>query len=222
MKSKSTIFTFLIVLTSFSFSFGQKLSLGSEFGFISSVNTDFKIIEIEKRRNSYFIGLGLNYRYTELLSFTSGFHYLRQGYRHSTCYIFDESVKNQLLGKIDYLSIPISANFHLLESRRLITSFGLIGGYNIKAVQDYPNPIGGCKIYYEPDLTRTIKQYSVFGSIGIGYELRSNDKFELISNIRYVQGLTNIMKNPYPNITSVDRYSSLLLSIGFNYKIFKD
>jgi hypothetical protein len=222
MKSKSTIFTFLIVLTSFSFSFGQKISVGSEFGFISSVNTEYKIIEIEKRRNSYFLGLSLNYKYTERLSFTSGFHYLRQGYRHSTCYFFDEGVKNQLVGKIDYLSIPISANINLLKSRRLITSIGLIGGYNVKAVQDYPKPIGGCKIYYEPDLTRTIKHYSVFGSIGIGYQLLNNDKFELISNIRYVQGLTNIMKSPYPNITLVDRYSSLLLAIAFNYKLFKD
>jgi len=219
MKSKSTILTFLIILTSISFSFGQKISLGSEVGFISSINTDFKIIDIENRRNSYFIGLNLNYKYNDRLSFTSGIHYLRQGYRHSTCYIFEEGVKNQLVGKIDYLTIPISANIHLLKSRRLITSFGLIGGYNIKAVQDYPNPIGGCEIYYEPDLTRTIKDYSVYGSIGIGYKLLDNDEFELISNIRYFQGLTNIMKNPYPNITWVDRHSSLLLSIGFNYKL---
>lgn len=219
MKSKITILTFLIILTSISFSFGQKFSLGSEVGFISSINTDFKITDIENRRNSYFIGLNLNYKYDDRLSFTSGLHYLRQGYRHSTCYIFEEGVKNQLVGKIDYLTIPISANIHLLKSRRLITSFGLIGAYNIKAVQDYPNPIGGCLIYYEPDLTKTRKQYSVYGNIGIGYKLLDNDKIELISYIRYFQGLTNTMKNPFPNITWVDRHSSLLLSIGFNYKL---
>ncbi len=220
MKSKLTILTFLIILTSISYSFGQKLSLGSEVGFISSINKDFEFNGIENRRNSYFVGLNLNYKYNDRLSFTSGLHYLRQGYRHSTCYFFEEGVKNELVGKIDYLTIPFSANIHLLKSRRLIFSFGLIGGYNIKAVQDYPNPIYGCEIYYLKDLRTTIKQHSVYGSIGIGYKLLDNDKFELISNIRYIHGLINIMKNPYQYITLFDRYSSFLLSIGFNYKLY--
>jgi hypothetical protein len=167
MKSKSAILTFLILQTSISNSFSQKVSLGSEVGIVSSINTDFNIINIENRRNSYFIGLNLNCKYYNRVSFTTGFQYLRQGYRHSTCYTFEEGVKNQLVGKIDYLAIPISANIHLLKSRRLITSFGLIGAYNIKAIQDYPKPIGGCEIYYEPDLTKTIKLHSVYGNIGV-------------------------------------------------------
>jgi hypothetical protein len=219
MKSKITTLSFLIVLTSISLSYGQNFSLGSEVGCISSINTDYKISDIENRRNSYFIGLSLNFKYDDRLSFSSGLQYLRQGYRHSTCYIFEEGVKNQLVGKIDYLAIPIITNINLLRTRRLITSFGIIGAYKIKAVQDYPNPIGGCLIYYERDLTKTRKQYAVYGNIGIGYKLLDNEKFELISFIRYFQGLTNTIKNPFPIITWVDRHNSLLFALNFNYKL---
>lgn len=211
--------TILISLLTTTFSFGQKLSVGSEIGFISSINTDYKIIDIENRRNSFYSGLNFNYKYNDRLSFTTGLHYLRQGYRHATCYIFEEGVKNELVGKIDYLAIPFTANIHFLKSRKFITNFGLIGAYNIKAVQDYPRPIGGCYIYYQPDLSNVIKKYSVYGILGIGYKVFETEKIELITNIKYYQGLTNIMKNPYPNITWVDRHSSLLLTLNLNYKL---
>ncbi len=211
--------TVLISLLTTTFLFGQKFSVGGEIGFISSINTNFKIADIENRRNTYYTGLSLNYKYDDRLSFTTGFHYLRQGYRHSTCYIFEEGVKNELVGKIDYLTIPLSVNIDLLKSRKLIATFGLLGAYNIKAVQDYPEPIGGCLIYYERDLTKSIKQHSLYGTFGIGYKVFKTENVVLISNIKYYQGLTNIKRNPYPNITWVDKYSSLLLTLSLNYTL---
>lgn len=209
----------MLCLASASTAFGQKFSLGGEAGFVSSVNTDFTITDLENSRNTYYAGLNFSYKYDDRLSFTIRLHYLRQGYRHSTCYIFEEGVKNELVGKIDYLTIPIRTNIHLLKSKRLMASFALIGAYNIKAAQDYPTPIGGCLLYHATGLTKSIQQYSLYGSVGVGYKCLDGDKFELVPHIRYFQGLTNIMKNPYPNMTWVDSYRSFLLTLAFNYKL---
>lgn len=215
------ILTILITLMATTSSFGQKFSVGSEVGIISSINTNYKITDFKNRRNTYYSGVNFNYKYDSRVTFTTGFHYLRQGYRYSTCYIFEEGVKNQLVGKIDYLAIPITANIHFLKSRKLITTLGLLGAYNIKAVQDHPEPIGGCYIFYIPDLTDFIKNYSVSGIIGLGYKVFETEKVELISSIKYYQGITNTFNNPYTDTSlNIDRkYSSAVMTINFNYKL---
>jgi hypothetical protein len=216
-----TLLTFFVTFATVTISFGQKFTVGSEIGFVSSINTDYKVTDIENRRISYYTGLNLNYISGDRLSITTGFHYLRQGYRHSTCYIFEEGVKNELIGKIDYLMIPLSVNIHVLKSRKLIATFGISGACNIKAVQDYPEPIGGCYIYYIRDLTPFIREYSINGIAGIGYKIIENEKYELISTFKYYQGLTNSFNNPYTDIQlNIERkYSSALLTVQFNYKL---
>lgn len=201
--------------------FGQKISIGGEFGVTSSINNDYKVTNLENRRNTYYGGLNINYQYNDRLSFSTGLHYLRQGYRHSTCYIFEEGVKNQLVGKIDYLTIPASVNLHFLNSRKLIATFGLLGEYNVKAVQDYPEPIGGCEIYYISDLSSLTQNFSMSGIVGLGYKIFESDKVELISSVKYYQGLTNSFNYPDSNLPlSIHRkYSSAVMTIIVNYKL---
>ena len=216
----TTIFVTMILMTTTAV-FGQEFSIGGEFGVSSSINNDYKVTDFENRRNTYYGGLNFDFKYNDRLSFSTGLHYLRQGYSHSTCYIFEEGVKNQLVGKIDYLTIPVSANMHFLKSRKLIATFGLLGGYNIKAVQDYPESIGGCEIYYIPDLTSFTQEFSLSGIVGIGYKIFENDKIELIPMVKYFQGLTNTFKNPYPGSSlNIDRkYSAALMTVKLNYKL---
>lgn len=201
--------------------FGQKLSMGGEFGVSSSLNSDYKATDLENRRNTYYAGLNFNYKLNDRILFSTGLHYLRQGYKHTTCYIFEEGVKNQLVGKIDYLTIPVTVNLHFLKSRKLIASFGLIGGYNIKAVQDYPEPIGGCYIYYIPDLSASTQDFSFSGMLGLGYKIFTGEKIELISSMKYYYGLTNSFRNIYSDtpINLNRKYSSALLTIEINYKL---
>lgn len=216
----TALFVTMILMTT-TVVFGQKFSIGGEFGVTSSINNDYKSTDFENRRNTYYGGLNFNYQYNDRLSFSTGLHYLRQGYRYSTCYIFEEGVKNQLVGKIDYLTIPVSANLHFLKSRKLITTFGLIGGYNTKAVQDYPEPIGGCEIYYIPDLTSSTQEFSLSGIVGMGYKIFENDKIELIPMVKYFHGLTNTYKNPHPDLSlNINiKYSSALMTVKLNYKL---
>jgi len=219
MKTTALFITMILMTTTVVL--GQKFSIGCEFGVTSSINNDYKVTDFENRRNTYYGGVNFNFKFNDRLSFLTGLHYLRQGYRHSTCYIFMEGLKNQLVGKTDYLTMPISANIHFLKSRKLIATFGLMGGYNIKAVQDYPESIGGCEIYYIPDLSSSTQDFSISGIVGLGYKIFDSDKFELISSVKYYQGLTNSYKNPYADIPlNIDRkYSSAVLTMNINYKL---
>ncbi len=198
---------------------GQRISIGGEFGVISSINNDYIVTDFENRRNTYQIGLNFNFKSNDILSFSTGIHYYKLGYRHSTCYLFEDGVKNQLVGKVDYLTIPVSANIHLLNSRKLITTFGFLGGYNIQAIQDYPEPIGGCEIYYIPNLKSNSQEFSLTGIVGIGYKIFETDKIELIPMFQYHQGLTNTYKNPIHNLNIDKKYSAALLTVKLNYKL---
>ena len=127
---KSIIFLILTIMTTSSL-FAQKNSIGGETGAMSSINTDYEVTDFENRRNTYYVGLNFNYNYTEKITFTSGLHYLQQGYKHKTCYIFEEGVKNELVGKLDYIILPISVNFSFGKSNRLIATIGAYGGLNV-------------------------------------------------------------------------------------------
>lgn len=216
---KTTILLILTIIMTASKLFAQDFSIGNETGIISSINSDYKVTDFENRRNTYYSGFNFNYKYSDRLSYTAGFHYLRQGYKHETCYIFEDGVKNQLVGKIDYLIIPATVNIHILKSQRLTATFGFYGAYNIKAVQDYPDPIGGCEIYYIEDLKDLTCNFSFGGIAGLGYKIIKNDKLQLIPMIKYYQGLCNSYNNPYPGVDINRKYSSLLITLTFNYNL---
>ena len=107
-----------MILMTISVVFGQKSSIGGEFGISSSINNDYKVTDFENRKNTYYGGLNFNYQFNDRLSFATELHLLQQGYKHSTCYTFKEGVKNQLVGKIDYLTIPVSVSIHFSEIKK--------------------------------------------------------------------------------------------------------
>ncbi|MBL0008426.1 MAG: hypothetical protein IPP25_14945 [Saprospiraceae bacterium] len=77
---------------------GQKFSIGSEVGIISSINTNYNLTDYQNRRNTYYAGININYQVVSSLSFTTGLHYVRQGYRHATCYISED-------GEVDWVNL---------------------------------------------------------------------------------------------------------------------
>jgi len=216
---KSTIFLILIIIT-ISPLFAQKISIGGEAGGISSINTDYEVKDFENRRNTYYVGLNLNYNYTEKITFTTGLHYLQQGYKHKTCYIFEDGVKNELVGKLDYILLPISLNYNLGKSNRIITTIGVYGGMNVNAIQDYPEPIGGCEIYYTRDISNVTRKLIFGGLVGLGFKLYESEKIVLKSMLKYYQGFSNSMSNNHPyDIVWKDKYSSMLLTFTLDYKL---
>lgn len=200
----------------------QKYSVGAEFGAISSVSQKFESPNFNNRRHTYVAGLKLNYAYNTRLSFSTGLQYLRLGYRHTTCYIFEEGVKNELTGKIDYLVVPLLANIHMLQSRKLIFTFGLLPGINIKAVQDYPDFIGGCQVYYTKDLRHSTSSFTWKGQLGLGYTLFETERFKGIASMNFVRRLSNNIRDPFEFLTtssSERRYRATSLTLGAAYKL---
>lgn len=215
MKNLFSLLFFLFIATTLN---AQHFSFGVESGVASSINSNYSIGDFENRRNTYYSGLNATYHFNQKVSATTGFHYLRQGYKHPTCYEFEEGVKNALTGKVDYLIIPVLLDLYFGKTKKLQTSLGIYGGYNIKAVQDYPEPIGGCKIYYSPDLSGTTTDFSFGGIVGVGYKVFENDKFQITPMFKYYQGISNTFpKMEYIKIEK--RYSSALLTLNLNYKI---
>src|SRR5690606_10888776 len=104
---------------------------------------------------------------------------------------FEVGVKNQLIGKIDYLAVPVLANMHLLPSRNLILSIGFLSAFNIQAIQEHPEPIGGCDFGYISDLSDFTNDLSFSGMVGIAFTIFKTPQFEVISSLKYYQGFTN-------------------------------
>ena len=159
------------------------MTVGPEIGVISSFDTGYNFTDFENRRTTYFAGVNVNYRISDHFSVTSGVQYLRLGYQHETSYEFPEGVKNRLVGKIDYLILPLEVKYHFGKANKLYTSLGILFGYNIKAVQDYPDRIGGCEIYYLPDISDSVDDFGIGGNVGLGYTVFSNDVWAVATEI---------------------------------------
>lgn len=217
MKQVVSLVIILFICTAMK---AEKFSIGVESGIVSSKNTKYKFTEIENRRNTYYIGLNANYKLNKKIELTTGIHFLRQGYKRTTCYIFEEGVKNELVGKLNYQIVPVLFNLYIGKTNKFWTSIGIYNGLNGKAAQDYPKQIGGCLKGYPKDISSSTKKYVVGGIIGLGYHFFEKDNFQLSSRIKYFQGINNIKKNPYSSLNFWnDKYSSLLISFALNYNI---
>ncbi len=192
--------------------YGQKISIGPEVGFVSSLSEDGGLFEIDYRRHTYYVGLNINYNLKNNLQLLTGIQYLQQGYK------FLIGPENMLVGKFDYLVIPISFNRNLGKRNQFVAGIGIYVGYNLKAVQDYPERDQFGSVYYEPDLTELTNK-SMFGaSVNFGYKLYTDEKIELITQLKYYQGISNIASDPYGSGWS-DKYSSILATVALNFKL---
>lgn len=208
MKTKLLL---VIALLASQLLIGQKISIGPEIGVISSFDTGYKFTDFENRRTTYFTGVNVNYQLNKQFTVSSGLQYLRLGYQHETCYEFPEGVKNRLVGKIDYLILPLEMKYHFGNARKFYTTIGLLVGYNIKAVQDYPERIGGCEIYYFPDISGSVDDFGLGGNVGLGYTIFSNEILEV---------LTEVNSNIVSEITQLESFGSgILWSFQVNYKL---
>ncbi|MBT7827156.1 MAG: PorT family protein [Bacteroidetes bacterium] len=212
----------LIALLSSTIILAQDLSIGYEIGLISSSNSDYNRLDIENRRNTDYFGVNFQKTMNQSISFGSGLQFLKQGYKHGTCYIVPDDVKNEVVGKLNYLVVPATINTHLGKSKRFIANFGIYGAVNIKAVQDIPDEIiGGCAIGYIDNLRRFTKRFGVGGILELGYEVYRHDKFQVNTLVKYYQGFSNTKKYPDPNVIVpwMAKYNSAIISVSLNYKI---
>lgn len=190
---------------------GQKFTLGSEVGVISTLSYGYSSVDFNSRRNTYFTGLNITYKLSSRVSLSSGMYYVRQGRNFNTCTYNTDETKYDVTNKYDNLAMPLTINFHLLKSRKLIINTGILGAYNLMAINEFAK-ITNCETSYPTYLSSDTQDFSLIGTLGFGYKFFENDKIECISTLKWFQSIRK-NRNPEP------RYTSTIVAFSFNYKL---
>lgn len=120
-------------------------------------------------RNSLRIGASGDYFFNDRWSLRSGVIYNSMGADDS----FDEIVLN-------YINIPVNANWHFGSTRKWNLNFGLTAGFLASAELD------------GNDVKDFIENFQLGISYGIGYKLEITENFSLLFDLQALVGLTDI------------------------------
>ncbi len=140
----------------------------------------------------YGLNLGVDAEYyTSLhwLSVSAGLLYTQQGWEF----------KNAFVEKIDYLNIPILANFYVTKGLSL--SIGLQPGFLLSAKHD------------DEDVKDYVESFNFSMPIGIAYEFENG----ITIDARWNTGWSTVNKNSYSGYSL--RTDCLLLDIGYKFDL---
>ena len=138
----------------------------------SAASLGFEDIEESEGRFSIQVGVLGEYYLKETWSIRSGLSYFAMGQKISEMDI-----------KLDYLNLPISANWHFGKTKNWNLNFGGSFGYLLKG-----------KLNNE-DAKDQLKSYQIALSYGFGYKFRVTDNFSVLTDLQGLFGLTGIYKN---------------------------
>jgi hypothetical protein len=198
----------------------QAFSIGAESGWISSREMRYPIDGYEFFRNSVHAALDFQYSLNPKTAVSIGFAYLQFGFQHPTCFFFEEGVKNKLVGKFDYLSLPLSVIYFLGKKNRIGIHAGTYLAFNLRAVQQHPEPIGGCLIYYVPDLKHVTQEVNFGFHLAASTRISERNKSELRMKLTYIKGLSNSFKNTNPGVNIERYFEAYTIGMTYRYKIY--
>ena len=89
--------------------------------------------------------------------------------------------------KLIYLSIPINANWHFGSTRKWNLNFGLSPSFLTKATSEYNG-------MSQKISTSDIESFQLGFTYGIGYKIGITEKFGILIDAQFFNGLTNINK----------------------------
>lgn len=104
--------------------------------------------------------------------------------------------------KLNYVSVPINANWHFGSTRKWNLNFGLSPSFLTKATVESK----GIAIDIPSD---ELKSFQLGFTYGIGYKLEINQKFGILFDAQFFNGLTKI------NTNSEDRF----INSGYSFNI---
>jgi hypothetical protein len=172
MKKKSLFFWIMIIMISVCHS--QERNRGAFevipiVGFTGSglYGSD---VAYSETRFGFKAGVIGDYYFNNRWSFRSGLEYFSMG---------AESPFIEL--KLDYLNIPLNANWHFGSTRKWNLNFGLSPGFLVRAEAE------------DRDLKEMFTTFQLAFSFGIGYKLEITQRFSILIDYQRVLGLTNIL-----------------------------
>lgn len=143
--------------------------------------------------SSVTFGVGADYFFNNRWSLRSGLHYQTMGSEITSSY--EE--------KLNYLTIPVNANWHFGSTRKWNLNFGPSFGFLMSAKG------GGEDI---KDLANTFQ----FGlAYGIGYKIQVNEKFSILIDFQGMSGLSEVPKES--DYTLKNAYSAF--NVGGVFKL---
>ena len=154
---------------------------------------DFNNTKDTKARVGMVVGPEFEYTLSNHFSLALGINYSQQG---------AEQDKVDITYKMDYLTVPIVANFYLVKG--LAVKAGIQPGYNIKAKMDAKSVVG--------DFDDAVKKFDLSVPVGLSYEFRN-----IVLDARYNFGLTKMF-----DMNKVDLNSKNLafqLTLGYKFTL---
>jgi hypothetical protein len=138
-------------------------------------------------------GVGADYFFNNRWSLRSGLHYQTMG----------SEITSNYEEKLNYLTIPVNANWHFGSTRKWNLNFGPSFGFLMSAKG------GGEDI---KDLANT---FQVGLAYGIGYKIQVNEKFSILIDFQGMSGLSEVPKDS--DYTIKNAYSAF--NVGGVFKL---
>ena len=182
----------ILIFTFISYSlFSQEREKGTfeitpKIGYISSFLNGDNVDEFESRGAIRF-AVNVDYYFNDRWSLRSGINYDSMGFK-----IFGNETP------LDYINIPVNANWHFGSTRKWNLNFGITPGFLIKAEEE-----GVDLLNQNEDIVET---FQLAVSYGIGYRLEITEKFGLLFDFQGIVGVTNV--NAVNDLTRLNAGSS--------------
>jgi hypothetical protein len=131
-----------------------------------------------KIRTAFNLGVIAEYYFSNRWSFRSGLLYDSKGTK------LTESGEDYI-DKLNYISIPLHANWHFGSNRNWFLNFGPTLGFLASAKADLPSG--------EIDIKDEVASFDAGLGIGIGYKFNINDNTEIYIHYQGYNGLVSII-----------------------------
>ena len=167
------------------------ITLQARLGFCAA---DFNNTSDTKTRVEMVVGPEMEYFMTDRFSLGAGINYAQQG---------AELKDTEVTYKIDYVNMPITANFYVVKG--LALRAGLQPGINVNAKIEAGD--------VEKDMDDAVKGFDLAIPVGLSYEYR-----HFVVDARYTFGLTKIFDTKEVDLDSKNLTFQLSLAYKFNLK----
>ena len=199
-----------IALVSFCFSANAQVKFGARAGLNFASMTGDDAVGLDGR-TSLHLGITAEIEISDSFSLQPELTYSGQGYTADYEFDeFDETVRGEITGRVNYLNLPVMAKFYVAESFSL--EFGPQIGFLMSAEEnDYDTSYGSDTYDIKSDLKST--DFSL--NFGAGYKLESGLNFGL----RYNMGFTDVPKtSPDDDGFLVDlKHGVFQVSVGYTF-----
>ena len=162
---------------------------------------DFNNTEDTKARVGLIVGPEFEYYLTNKFSLAGGLNYSQQGAEI-------DSKQLDATFKLDYLTVPIVANFYVLKG--LALKAGIQPGFNLSGKIE--GEVGSVKVSDDLD---HVKSFDMAIPVGLSYEFKN-----FVLDARYTFGLTKIFedKSSYHSLDS--KNLTFQLTLGYKITLF--